>query len=277
MTDFFISYTKKDEDWAEWVGYALEAKGFKIIIQAWDIPAGSNFVIEMQKAANTAMRTILILSPDFLKSDFTAPEWAAAFAQDPQGLDQRLVPVMVRECEPGGLLKAVVQIRLVGLEESAARDKLLRGVDRKRAKPSNPPPFPGGTTIKPPKSFPGSNPSEPPKNATGDGIPVKLRKNGLFVTMALAAAGALGLAVLTANFSKLGKGVKEAQPVLAGYDSPKMGGGHTEEEQCRPLRDKYASDYPNFNITVSSSQDSDKDMLGHVTYHYHCQYSATPK
>lgn len=155
MADFFISYTQKDAAWAEWIGYALEAQGFNVIIQAWDFRPGSNFVLEMQRAASVAERTIMVLSADYLQSNFAAPEWAAAFAQDPQGLDQRLVPVMVRPCDPSGMLAAVVQIRLVGLDEEAARDALLRGVNRKRAKPSGPPPFPGTTTIKPPKAFPG--------------------------------------------------------------------------------------------------------------------------
>ena len=160
MYDFFISYTHADSDWAEWVGYALEENGFKVVIQAWDFRPGTNFVLEMQNASIKAERTILILSPDYLNSQFASSEWAAAFANDPQGLNQKLVPVMVRACEPKGLLTLIVQIRLVGWDEHSARQKLLDGVNKKRAKPSGPPPFPGQTTIKPPASFPGSEQSE---------------------------------------------------------------------------------------------------------------------
>jgi len=35
----------------------------------------------------------MVLSPDYLKSQFASPEWAAAFADDPQGLKRKLVPV----------------------------------------------------------------------------------------------------------------------------------------------------------------------------------------
>lgn len=156
MTDFFISYTHKDGDWAEWIAFTLEDAGFTTKIQAWDFRPGSNFVLEMQAAADKAQRTVLVLSPDYLNSKMAAPEWAAAFAKDPQGQELRIVPVMVRQCEPSGLLPTIVQIRLQGLAQDDARRTLLAGIDRKRAKPAGPPKFPGPTS---------SNPAEFPGNA----------------------------------------------------------------------------------------------------------------
>ena len=155
MADFFISYTSADRAWAEWIGYVLEEKGFSVIIQAWDFRPGSNFVLEMQKAATEANRTIMVLSPDYLKSQFASPEWAAAFNQDPQGLKRKLVPVMVRQCQLSGLLNSVVHISLMDEDEGTARGLLLNGVNEKRAKPARRPSFPGAATLQPHKSFPG--------------------------------------------------------------------------------------------------------------------------
>jgi len=140
--DFFVSYTSPDEDWASWIAWVLEERGFSVKIQAWDFAAGSNFVLEMQKAASGAARTIAVLSPAYLKSTFAAPEWAAAFAKDPEGLNRSLVPVRVRECEAAGLLKAIVYIDLVGLTEDDARERLLERLSGRRAKPSSRPRFP---------------------------------------------------------------------------------------------------------------------------------------
>jgi hypothetical protein len=153
--DFFVSYTSADKTWAEWIGYVLEEEGFMVVIQAWDFRPGSNFVLEMQRAATEADRTIMVLSSDYLKSQFASPEWAAAFADDPQGLKRKLVPVMVRHCQPSGLLSSVVHISLEGEDESSARRLLLDGVNSKRAKPAQRPFFPGTATRRPPKSFPG--------------------------------------------------------------------------------------------------------------------------
>ncbi len=54
MADFFVSYTSADEAWAEWIGFVLEEEGFTVVIQAWDFRPGSNFVLEMQRAATEA-------------------------------------------------------------------------------------------------------------------------------------------------------------------------------------------------------------------------------
>ena len=50
----------------------------------------------MQNATTTAEQTIMVLSPEYLKSVFAAPEWAAALAQDPEGMKRKLVPVVIK-------------------------------------------------------------------------------------------------------------------------------------------------------------------------------------
>jgi hypothetical protein len=40
--------------WAEWIAWTLEAHGHKTVLQKWDFAAGSNFILEMHKAAATA-------------------------------------------------------------------------------------------------------------------------------------------------------------------------------------------------------------------------------
>jgi hypothetical protein len=113
----------------------------------------------MQKAASEAERTIAVLSPDYLDSRFTQPEWAAAFAQDPTGEKRLLVPVRVRECDLKGLLGPIVHIDLVGLDEMSARERLLAGIKRGRQKPASAPDFPGRAPIKREKPrFPGALP-----------------------------------------------------------------------------------------------------------------------
>lgn len=163
MKDFFISYTGADQQWAEWIAWQLDSAGYSVVIQAWDFRPGSNFVLEMQHAASQATRTIAVLSPNFLASRFTQPEWAAAFAQDPTGEKGTLVPVRVRDFEPPGFFKTINYINLVGADEATAKQKLLDGVKRGRAKPATAPAFPtraGGATggMTPPLRFPGTLP-----------------------------------------------------------------------------------------------------------------------
>lgn len=143
MKNFFISYNRADRSWAEWIAWHLEDAGYTTVLQAWDFRPGSNFVLKMQKAVSGAERTIAVLSPDYLTSSFTQPEWATSFAQDPTGEKGLLVPVRVRECEPKGLLPQIVCIDISGLlAETAAKDALLTGVNRARGKPANKPDYP---------------------------------------------------------------------------------------------------------------------------------------
>ncbi len=139
--DFFISYNRHDRQTAEWIAWQLEGAGYTTIIQAWDFRPGSNFVADMQMAATNVKRTIAVLSPEYLASNFTQPEWNAAFAQDPTGMKGILLPVKIRECELTGLLPQIVYIDLVGLSESEAKEVLLAGVRRDRAKPTTAPDY----------------------------------------------------------------------------------------------------------------------------------------
>lgn len=159
--DFFVSYNRRDKPWAEWIAWQLEEAGYSSLIQAWDFRPGSNFVIEMQIGLTSAHRMILVLSANYLKSDFTAPEWAAVFGQDPQGMLRKLVPVRVADCNPTGLLTSIVYIDLVGKEEVEARQELLEGLQPGRAKPPRPPAFPKG----PVPAYPKLNSPDAPSRA----------------------------------------------------------------------------------------------------------------
>ena len=139
--DFFVSFNQADRAWAAWIAWALEEKGYSVFFQDWDFKG--NFVLEMDKAHTQSRRTIAVLSPDYLTSRFTAPEWAARFAQDATSEHDLLLPIRVRPCQLEGLLAQIVYIDLVGCGEMAARDKLLGRVEGIRLKPDEPPLFPG--------------------------------------------------------------------------------------------------------------------------------------
>jgi hypothetical protein len=155
--DFFISFNRDDRNWAAWIAWTLEHAGYTVSFQDWDFETGSNFVLKMHDASLNSQSTILVLSDSFLKSNFAAPEWAAAFAQDPTGKERKLVPVRVEKCEPEGLLRSIVYADLVGLPENDARSTLLNAVSRGRRKPRSVAPFPGGAAaIYPPSQSGGS-------------------------------------------------------------------------------------------------------------------------
>ncbi|WP_308222687.1 TIR domain-containing protein [Frankia sp. AgPm24] len=143
--DFFVSYTAADREWAEWISWQLEDADYRVLVQAWDFVAGSNWQIRMQQGVQHARRTIAVLSHAYLTSIYGQAEWQAAQAADPHGFERKLVSVRVEDCPRPGLLGAVVSIDLFHHDADKASRHLLDHVRHAltgRAKPTTPPGFP---------------------------------------------------------------------------------------------------------------------------------------
>ena len=159
--DFFISYTQDDQAWAEWIAWILEESGYRVLIQAWDMVPGSNWITAMHEGLSRADRMIAVLSPSYLTSQYGSAEWQAAWAADPAGIERKLLLARVAECEQPGLLAGVVRFDLMGLAEARARavlrERVAAGIAG-RAKPATPPPYPGRAIRHEPR-FPGGLPT----------------------------------------------------------------------------------------------------------------------
>ena len=152
--DFFISYTAVNRLWAEWIAVQLEAAGYSTVLQSFDFAPGTDFVHEMHQATSNAARTIAVLSPAYFASAFSEAEWRTAFAKDPSGESELLVPVRVQPCDPTGLLKTRVYVDLVDADEPTCLKRLLDAVNKNRVRPTFAP-FPGQARS---ARFPGVDP-----------------------------------------------------------------------------------------------------------------------
>uniref|UniRef100_UPI001EF61417 FxSxx-COOH system tetratricopeptide repeat protein n=1 Tax=Frankia sp. Cj3 TaxID=2880976 RepID=UPI001EF61417 len=220
--DYFVSYTRADRRWAEWIAWQLEDAGFTVLLQAWDMVAGSNWTAVMERGVREADRVVAVLSPDYLASVYGTVEWQAAWASDPDGARRRLVPVRVRECTPEGLFGLLVWIDLVNLAEPAACRRLFEDLEATRAgraKPGEKARFPGvigsgsGGEVSTPRGprFPGSpapvwnvEPRNP--NFTGrDDLLARMRASltgqGTTVVQALYGLGGVGKTQLAVEYA----------------------------------------------------------------------------
>lgn len=126
---YFISYTKKNENWATWIAEVIERHGGKALIQAWDIQAGDDFVLAMHKFLQECDICVPVLSQAYFDSTYCNAEWAGAFAADAKNDAKKMIPVRVTDVEPDGLLKSKVYIDLFGnLDEATATERLLTGL-----------------------------------------------------------------------------------------------------------------------------------------------------
>jgi hypothetical protein len=70
-----------------------------------------------------------LLSKDYLRSEQVKVEWQAAWQADPLGMRRTLIPILVEECEPDGLLRGIHPIDLTALDEAVARERLLTEIE----------------------------------------------------------------------------------------------------------------------------------------------------
>jgi hypothetical protein len=126
--DFFISYSNRDEAWAQWIAEVLESAGYSTFIYSRDVRPGEDFVVKIDRAMQRAERTIALLSEDYLGSRYGESEWLAVFAKDPTGERQTLLPVRISPVQPLGLLATRTYVDLVGLDEAAATRRLLTAI-----------------------------------------------------------------------------------------------------------------------------------------------------
>ena len=156
--DFFISYASEDRDWAEWIYWHLEEEGHSCFMQAWDFKDRQNFISAMQEGLTKGGKTIAVLSRDYFTSDYAEAEWTAAYHAGLKQKKRLLISVLVRKCDPPGLLANVPYTRLDDTtDEAEARRRLLEGVSCEACKRATAPAFPQPTVAEKP-AYPGGLP-----------------------------------------------------------------------------------------------------------------------
>lgn len=103
--DAFISYNKADKEFAEKLVERIEkecinGQPIKVFFAEWDIEIGENILLKIEQAEPSSHFIIPIMSPDWLKSDWTTLERVIPVYDDPAGLKGRILPIMRRSCEP---------------------------------------------------------------------------------------------------------------------------------------------------------------------------------
>jgi hypothetical protein len=120
--EFFVSYTAADEAWATWIAAELEAAGGTVQVQAWDSPAGENFVVWISKQMQASRRTVAVCSPAYFTSHWCTQEWTGALA------GKKVIPLRVADCDLPPVLSTIGGRDLHGHDEATARRRLLEAV-----------------------------------------------------------------------------------------------------------------------------------------------------
>jgi hypothetical protein len=99
--DVFISYSHKDRSWVcEELLPRLEAAGLKVLIDYRDFDIGVPSIVNMERAVDCSRHTLLVLTPNWVASEWTDFESLLTGTSDPSARRRRLVPLMLELCEP---------------------------------------------------------------------------------------------------------------------------------------------------------------------------------
>lgn len=93
--DVFISYSHKDEAWADYVlRQRLDDAGLKVCIDYRDFEAGKMVLLNMQDAVKQSKHIVLVLTRNWLNSEFSLFEALMAGTKDPAGVEKKIIPLL---------------------------------------------------------------------------------------------------------------------------------------------------------------------------------------
>jgi hypothetical protein len=124
--DVFISYSHLDRDWVQnTVIPRLEAHGFTVMVDYRDFRTGSLGIDEMARAVEQCRHVLLVLTPNYINSDWSHFENAMAQASDPAARWRKVIPVLRADCTIPLRLK-IVHYRDLRTDDPAQWDLLIR-------------------------------------------------------------------------------------------------------------------------------------------------------
>ena len=98
--DSFISYSHRSKDWVRsWLVPQLRNSGLKTCIDFGSFEPGAPSLTEMERAVLQSRKTVLVLTPEYLRSGWTEFENILVQTLDPAAHQRRLIPVLLLHCE----------------------------------------------------------------------------------------------------------------------------------------------------------------------------------
>src|SRR5215831_15681498 len=104
----FISYSRKDEDFAQDLLAGLQAAGFEPYLDKHDIAAGEDWEARLGRLIETADTVVFVISPDAVASERCAWE-----VERSVNLKKRLLPIVSRRVEEAQVPPRLKQLNYI--------------------------------------------------------------------------------------------------------------------------------------------------------------------
>jgi SIR2-like domain/TIR domain len=128
--DAFISYSSKDSAWVRGTLLpGLERAGLRVCIDYRDFAIGVPILENIEQAIDQSSKTLLVLTPNWVASEWTAFESLLLQTNTPAGWGQRILPLRVQPCELPRRLKIFTYLDLTDPAELDFQfDRLVQAI-----------------------------------------------------------------------------------------------------------------------------------------------------
>jgi GDP-mannose 6-dehydrogenase len=93
--DVFVSHNRNDKAWVRRFVIILKNLGIQTFYDEDDIKVGEDIARKVMHGLENSRRSVLIISPESLKSKWVAAECLARLYDDPDGRDQSVLPILL--------------------------------------------------------------------------------------------------------------------------------------------------------------------------------------
>lgn len=98
--DVFISYAHEDDAWVwNWLVPRLKREGLQVCIDGECFEPGAPSLTEMERAVIQSRKTLLVLTPEYLSSEWSEFENILAQTLDPAARRRRVIPLLLKQCD----------------------------------------------------------------------------------------------------------------------------------------------------------------------------------
>lgn len=136
--DVFISYHDADRSWVwDELLPRLEGAGLKVIVGERDFEPGAPLVTERERTVLQSRKTLLVLSPSYLDSEWAEFENILVQTLDPAARKRRLIPLIKAPCRLSLRVRPLVSVDLT-YNDPMQWQRLLQALDPDRPPTTNP-------------------------------------------------------------------------------------------------------------------------------------------
>jgi TIR domain len=124
--DAFISYSHRNRDWVRsWLVPQLKHAGLKVCIDYEGFEPGAPTLTEIERAVLQSRKTVLVLTPEYLQSEWTELENILVQTLDPAARQRRLIPILLLYCQLPLRIGSLTSIDFTRAEEHEEKARPL--------------------------------------------------------------------------------------------------------------------------------------------------------